>query len=290
MNNSPFTVDQPNHIALASSSLFSSISKSGLCLLLASWLTGCWAPAIKPAADAPSPLHTILIVPLESPPLEIIPDLLEQTVPAYRHYQNMALNVPIPMAVYQTPGGITVASRLDKDDPTTETRESSSAMTNGNWTPAKAVALKAHHLLLDENLDSDLSDSAYRLPLSAAPGANLQAWHRAIQAWYEGEHTSIDYRSFGHYDAILELGIGTYRLFNDQVSLQVLVKLIDPASRRVIARTQDQHFIVEPAALPALIRDGEPFKQLIANLSVPLLRQALDDVGLRAPQNTDDNR
>ncbi len=289
MNSTTFTIGWRNNTTPASSPLFSSVAKSSLCLLLTGLMTGCWAPSIKPATSELDHLQSILIVPVESPPLEVTPDLLEQTVPAYRHYQNMALNVSTQTAVYQTPGGITVAGRVDGDDPTTGTRESSPATANCEWTPAKSAALKAQHLLSDENLDSKLSDSAYRLPLSESEhGADLQAWHRAIQAWYELEHTPVDYRTMGRYDAVLELGIGGYRIFNDQVSLQVLVKLIDPASRRVIARTRDQSFIVEQAALPSVIEDGEQFKQLIADLSVPLLRQTLGDVGLRTPPRSYD--
>ena len=38
-------------------------------------------------------------------------------------------------------------------------------------------------------------------------------------------------------DAVLEVGIANYRIFEGQTSLQVLLKLIDPVSRQVIART-----------------------------------------------------
>lgn len=267
------------------------IKKTAACLMLTLLLAGCWAPTIKPSGSQLDHLRTVLIVPVESPPLEVIPDLLEQHDPAYRHYQNMALGFPLPTALYQTTGGLVVAGLVNggettdailADEPASSA--GAPAKTEPDWTPAKAVALKAQNLLAAENLKGVMSREAYRLPLAdASRTAELHHWHDAIQTWYGQEQTAADYGRLGHFDVVLELGIGSYRIFEGQTSLQILIKLIDPATRRVIARTRADDFRVDDAALASVGSDGEQFKQLIADMSAPLLRQGLGDIGLHTP-------
>jgi len=59
--------------------------------------------------------------------------------------------------------------------------------------------------------------------------------------------SSVDYRQLGqdHVDAVLEVGIETYRIFDAQTSLQVLIKLIDPNTRQVIGRVSGKTYSVE---------------------------------------------
>ena len=281
MNNTPLVTNcRATNPAL--SLPISVISKTGLSLLLASLLTGCWAPSVKPSAAEFAQLRTVLIVPVQSPPLEVVPDLLEQRDPAYRHYQNMALGFPAQTTVHQTPGGITVTGLSFADE-----RAGMDDQVAANWSPAKAAASKARRLLSLENIKGVLSQDAYHLPVTEATG--VVGWHEAIQAWYGLAQTASDYRSQGRFDAILEVGVGSYRIFEGQTSLQLLTKLIDPASGRVIARTRADSFTVDDEALNSIGRDGAAFKQLIADMSVPLLRQCLGDMGLRAPAQSDDS-
>lgn len=257
-------------------------------------LAACAAPSIKPAASQIDQLHSLLIVPVEAPPLEVIPDLIERRDPAYRHFQNMALGFALPTQLYRTDGGIVIAGMVsdsqaaDADAITkaSPTAAGGSAKTEWLWTPAKAAAQKLRSLLSAENRKGELSRDEYRLP--TAGDASLQHWHQAIQAWYGQNTTPVDYAATGHYDAVIELGIGRYRIFEGQTSLQLLIKLIDPVSRRVIARTFSESFKVDDEALASLDHGGETFKQLIGDMAVPLLRQSLGDIGLRVPSQADE--
>ncbi len=267
-----------------------SIKKTGACLMLTSLLSGCWAPSIKPSDSKLDHLQTVLIVPVESPPLEIIPDLLEQHDPAYRHYHEMSLGFSLPTKLYQTAGGLVVAGLVSEDQKTDaiivdalSSFADASAKTEPDWTPAKAVALQTQNLLTVKHLKGVLSREGYRLPLTdAARTAELHHWHDAIQTWYGLEQTPVDYSRSGNFDAAMELGIGSYRIFEGQISLQILIKLIDPATRQVIARTRVDNYRVDDAALASVDRDGEQFKQLIANMSISMLRQGLGDIGLHS--------
>lgn len=261
-------------------------------LVLPIVLVGCAAPSIRPAASQVDQLHSFLIVPVEAPPLEVIPDLIERRDPAYRHAQNMVLGLALPTKLYQTAGGILVAGMV-YDDQTEDadaitkaapTAAGGLAKTDLLWTPALVSAQKLRNLLAVENRKSELSRDYYHLPW-AEGSASLPRWHEAIQAWYGLDWTPVNYVERGDYDAILEVGIGAYRIFEGQTSLQLMVKLIDPVSRRVIARTLAQSFKVDDEALASLDDGGAAFKELIGNMAVPLLRQTLDDIGLRmAPQ------
>ncbi|MGZ4958096.1 MAG: hypothetical protein ACXV7J_02480 [Methylomonas sp.] len=265
-----------------------SIKKTATCLVLALLLGACSTPSIQSSGLKPDRLQALLIVPVQSPPLEVIPDLLEQRDAAYRHYQNMSLGFPLQTKLYQTAGGITVAGLVNEAQRTDaimmDERSSLAGMlaeVKPGWTPTHAVALKAQDLLAAENIKGVLSRGVYRLPLTdSSHNADLHRWHDAIQAWYGQEQTAVEYGRLGDFDAVLEIGIGHYRIFEGQTSLQVLIKLIDPVTRRVIARAKADDFRVDDAALASVDRGGEPFKQLIANLSVPLLRQGLGNIGL----------
>ncbi|WP_446810173.1 hypothetical protein ACH50O_00820 [Methylomonas sp. 2BW1-5-20] len=271
--------------------LFADHKKVLLGLALPCLLAACAAPSIKPAASQIDRLHSFLIVPVQAPPLEVIPDLIERRDPAYRHAQNMAMGFALPTELYQTAGGIVIAGMVsdsqaaDVDALTKAPPTASGAAENAElvWTPAKAAAQKLRGLLAAENRKGELSSDYYQLP--AAGDASLQHWHQAIQAWYSQNTTPIDYAAKGSYDAVIEVGIGRYRIFEGQTSLQLLIKLIDPVSRNVIARTLSESFRVDDQALASLDNGGEAFKQLISDMAVPLLRQSLGDIGLRiSPQ------
>jgi len=258
-------------------------------------LVACTAPSIKPAASQIDRLHSFLIVPVQAPPLEVIPDLIERRDPAYRHFENMALGFALPTELYQIPGGIQIAGMVsdthtaDVDSMTkaAPTAAGGSASADLLWTPAKAAAQKLRGLLSAENRKGELSREYY--PLPTVGDASLQHWHQAIQAWYGQNTTPVDYVAMGRYDAVIEVGIGLYRIFEGQTSLQLMIKLIDPVSRNVIARTLSESFKVDEQALASLDNDGAAFKQLIGDMAVPLLRQSLGDIGLRMPSQADES-
>jgi len=67
------------------------IKSYGVLLPLVLVLSGCLATPIKPSPYKMAQIRTILVVPVESPPLEVIPDLIETRFPVYRQYQYQAM-------------------------------------------------------------------------------------------------------------------------------------------------------------------------------------------------------
>ena len=63
-------------------------------------------------------IRTILVVPVESPPLEVIPDLIETRFPVYNQYQyqSMPYYVFLEKKIYKNPGGILIAGLVSEDD------------------------------------------------------------------------------------------------------------------------------------------------------------------------------
>jgi len=265
--------------------------KQGLSVVVAVLLSGCWASSIKPPVAEINKLSTVLVVPVESQPLEIIPDPIEQRIPVYAHYRNMAIEYSAPAKLYQTQGGVTIAGRVSEPDDEQDLLildaqaapgMISAAGSGQTWMPTLVLARQALTQLSASNVKAVMSRDYYRLPMTDADrDAGLTHWRDAIGQWYASNVAATDYQSFSGIDAVLELGIGNYRIFEGQTSLQVLMKLIDPKTGRVIARTRAEDFTLRGAGQAALDRDSEPFKQVISEMSSQLLKQGLSDIGWR---------
>lgn len=250
---------------------------------------GCWAPDIKPPISDISKLNTILIVPLESPPLEITPDPIEDRIPAYRNYHNMAIDFPVEQKLYKTSGDVMVAGLViqsdDADEVFIQDRLERPSLANQDgagqtWTPTLVMAQQALTQLTQQNIESILSRYYYSLPMDDADrNAQLSHWHDATLAWYGQNTATADYQSYAGIDAVLELGLGSYRIVAGQTSVQVLMKLVDPHTRQVIARTRVKAYTTENVGETTLNRDSETFKQRIAQMSSQLLKQGLHEFG-----------
>jgi hypothetical protein len=73
--------------------------------------------------------------------------------------------------------------------------------------------------------------------------------------------------------------LDSYRIFAGQMSLQVLMKLVDPHTGQVIARTRVKAFTTENVGETTLNRDSEAFKKRLAQMSSQLLKQGLHEFG-----------
>lgn len=258
-----------------------------LIVALAFAVSGCWAPAIKPPISVLGKLNSILVVPVESPPLEISPDPIATRVPAYAHYRNMAIDFPLQKKLYTTSGDVVVAGLVSpsddadevviQDEPLPPRRAIDSAP---SWTPTLALARQALSKLGEHNIKASLSRDYYGLPMADTDrNAELSHWHDATLTWYGRDTAAADYRRHAGIDAVLELGLGSYRIFAGQMSVQVLMKLIDPQTGQVIARTRADDFTTESVGEIALSRDSEVFKQCLALMSSRLLTQGLHEFG-----------
>ncbi|MGR9088291.1 MAG: hypothetical protein ACU841_14645, partial [Gammaproteobacteria bacterium] len=240
---------------------------------------------------------TVLVVPVETPPLHVHPDMIETRVPAYRHYDNMAIPLNLEEKIFRSPGGILIAGQVDHDDDVVEEKSpeagepstASGLLTplsslSDRWLPTLALAADAENHLLQYRIETVPNRHVLRLPMPFEKRtANLNNWRNAVEHWYEQETALVDYRksASGPVDAVLEIGIRQYYIFEGQTSLQVLLKWIDPITGRVIARTSQQSRSPDASAQYLLSRDGSRFKSLIRENGRRLLVQGFNEIGPR---------
>lgn len=266
-------------------------------LVLLIVLGGCQAPPIKPSARWGARLHRLLVVAVEAPPLEIIPDPIETRLPIYRQNDDLPYGSSLDSTIYRFPGGVLVTGLVSHDDIVavavsprmTRVRDAAAglepaAVLGDDWMPSLVLAGQAVVRLRMDGVQAVPSQSYFRLPLAerGRVSANPAVWRASIRHWY-GQHASpIDYgaRAADGVDAVLEVGIGTYRIFEGQMLLQVLLKLIDPATGAIIGRTAAEAFPAPGSAESLLGRNAGKFKEAVAEIGAQLIARGLCELGL----------
>lgn len=253
--------------------MFNISNKPSWLWLLPVLLTGCQTVAtIKLPPAAAAAIKTVRIAALEAPPLEVLPDLLDNRMPNVAHDANMALPVMAEEALYLNPGGILTAGKVGYGD-SVET-----AGQGAQWTPTQELSAAIQAQLTGVGIDNRLDPQLARLPLAADKrNANVGNWRAAVENWYAQNASSTQAADA---DAVLEVGIGQYRVFEDQTSLQVMIKLIDSRSGQVLAKSAQKVRLYDASAPALLYPDGSKFKALVREHGARLASAALQDIGL----------
>lgn len=266
----------------------------GVLSVVALALAGCLAEPINPSTAKLHEIRSLLVVPVEPPPLEVIPDPIEARYPVYNQFvfQILSSDMIVEKTVYRSPGGVLIAGLVSKEDtmPVVDLRSTSDptrlepvASLKDNWSPSLVLAQKAVSQLNAKQVKAIMSGHYCPLPVAQKDrNANPDNWNHAIVQWYKQELSPVDYRQPGlePVDAVLEVAIGNYRIFNVQSSLRVLVKLIDPDTRQVIGRVTESTYSVEDSPQTLLAHDAEKFKQLVTRMGAQLINRNLNELGL----------
>lgn len=235
----------------------------GLVLVGFALVGGCAATRAKPAAESGAAPASVLVVPMVAPPLEIWPDLIEQRQPAYRHFRHQALDFPVRRAAFRLPGGILTSGALTGDEAIT---------TPGpDWSPLPALAEQAVRTLRARGIDASVADATIALPL-APDTADPARWRAAVLAWYAAPAAVYP---VGAAEKVLELGLFGWRAFDDQLSLRLLWKWVDPASGGVTGRGSAERTLVDVEARASLSTDGAAFKDATLKLGGELFDEGL---------------
>jgi hypothetical protein len=267
--------------------MFKKFVKNYCLWLLTALITGCQTAAsidtIKLPSAAASKIKTVRITSVEAPPLEVLPDMLETRMPNYAHEYNMVLPVTSQEGVYRSPGGILIAGKVGYGD-SVETvdlsKDDQASGQNAQWTPLFELAAAAKAQLDAAQIKTELNSQVARLPIGADErNANLGHWRDAIARWYSQNAPASIGRAEGA-DAVLEIGIGQYRIFEGQTSLQVLIKLIDAHSGQVLAKTGRKTWLTGDSAQALLYPEGERFKTLVRENGARQMAEAIKDIGL----------
>jgi hypothetical protein len=254
-------------------------------LLPALALAGCQtAPTLKLSSAAASSIKTLRIVAVEAPPLEIVPDQLQTRMPNYAHDYNMVLPNTAEEAVYRSAGGLLIAGQVGHGDSVEIVDLSStgdSSAQSGYWMPTLELASAAEAQLNTAQIKAEINPQAAPLPIAGRERtAYIGHWREAVDRWY-AQNAPATLEGAPAADAVLEVGIGRYRIFEGQTSLQVLLKLIDPRTGQVLAKTSKQTRLIGDTAVPALLYpQGEGFKALVRETGGRLVAEAMQDIGL----------
>lgn len=248
-------------------------------------LAGCLPETVKLSPAAQSAISSIRVVALESPPLEVMPDLLTRRMPVYRHYHNMVLPFSPEVGLYRNPGGILISGRIGHGDNVTKVNLSNlETDADDTWTPTRELSAEAVSLLNAAGIDAVEDHRVRRLPwMTPEHRADLVSWRNAVERWYVSDSAELAHRRLAgseRSDAVLEVGVGRYKIFDGQVSLEVLVKLIDSRTGVVIARSSATTRALEAPTQALLDHEGERFKTVIREIGTRLLSQGFHEIGL----------
>lgn len=256
--------------------MFNAPTKHHWFWLLPVLLTGCQTATttLKLPSSAAATIKTVRIAALEAPPLEVLPDLLDNRMPNIAHDANMALPVMAQQALYLNPGNILIAGMVGYGDSVAD------ADLSAQWTPTQDVSAAIQAQLTGARFDIQLDPQVARLPLAAGKrNANVGNWRAAVERWYAQNSAGTPVQATGA-DAVLEVAIGQYRVFEDQTTLQVLVKLIDTGSGQVLAKAAQKVRLYNVSAPALFYPDGAGFKALVREHGARLAAAALQDIGL----------
>ncbi len=241
-------------------------------------LSGCLDPQIQPSSLSVSQIKAVLVLPIEAPPLEVTPDLLLTQQPSLAMLsETIPLDSVLDRKVYRGPGGVLIAGWVDGTP--------AASFNDGKalWIPTMVLAQRiASQLSSGGAIKAIVSKRYYKLPRpSEARTAHLENWRYPIRQWYNQATASIDYSRFGAdpVDAVLEVGLGRYSIWEEQVELQVLMKLIDPHTKQVLGRMSSETYptLSHPQAL--LNGDGANFKRFVTQTGTQLIADGLTYFG-----------
>ncbi|OQK18160.1 hypothetical protein AU255_10080 [Methyloprofundus sedimenti] len=273
-------------------------------LSILSALIGCQSTGALQQDPKPAiaEIRSILVVAVEAPPLEVTPDLLTTRMPVYQEYEDITLPMEKQQKIYRNPGGILITGLVGEGDSVTVVSytQVTNAQANdqcrqafyktGDWMPTLAVSDQAITQLNAMHIKTPEYPATVNLPLSSDDRSSpyLDSWREAIQQWYEKNDSAIDINQLqaSSVDAVLEIGIGHYKIFEGQIALQLLVKLIDADTGKVVARNSQSTRLYETTAQALLAYQGVKFKAKVSEMGMQMLMQYFQELGLQGKHNT----
>lgn len=247
-------------------------------------LAGCVSAPLKPEAGTVSKVNSIYIVPMEPLPLTIGasyaatgPTSLVHFLPRYTIGMARAVGVLSGVAVllelasgsYQQPVYPPVVEPVE------------------TWLPTVELAQYAAQRLSASGRRAMVSSAIQPVPGVEYRGRTflMENWMAPIRAWYNDETPSSRYAAFAvkGVDMIAEVGISNYEIYTGKLLLQVHIKLIDPASGRLLGRARASSFNALPSMDALFADEAKIFRASVSAQGTPLVATSLEELGLLVP-------
>lgn len=154
------------------------------------------------------------------------------------------------------------------------------------WEPTVELAQEATRLLENANSYSVSTDPKIK-PL---PGVKrreatffMENWMAPLRAWYNADRSPFDYSDQINSGVVLEVGLLNYELSLGYFSIQVVMKVVDPATGMVIANAR-KFSNTRFHDLDSLFEeDAAAYKQLFHDITAKLVQGCIDKLGLNKP-------
>ncbi len=259
--------------------------KTGVILLwLALVLGGCVARNVSLSRDeaAPARFQDLLVVAMEPPPLMVLPRFESAFLGILPKYPIQAARV----------GGVLASVAILAEMPIAARRSAAASRRivellsqDGPWEPTKVLAQEAaSRLSAAGQRRVTASPKIQPIPgLAHRHNPLTKNWQGPIRVWY-GQTESPDLyqgETTAKMDAVVEIAILHYEITPDnQLSLQVLVKVVDPVTGQMIGRARAaERFAVGPYD-QAFTRNLKQFKESFAQQGKDQVARCLAEAGL----------
>jgi hypothetical protein len=247
-------------------------------------LGGCAAPKVSlPQSEAaPARYQEVLVVAMEPPPLMVPPrfqSAILGTIPKY----------PLQLARV---GGVVTSAAILAEMPAASKRSAAASKRlegllsqDGPWEPTRILAQEAASRLSAAcQRQASVSPKIQPIPgLAERHNPLAKNWQGPIRAWYNQAGTSATFRgeTTAKTDAVVEIAILNYEINPDnQLHLQVLLKVVDPATGQIIVRGRaGERFTVSEPNQP-FTRNLKQFKEIFAQRGKDLIARCLTEAGV----------
>lgn len=265
--------------------------KKGLYLVLfLLFLPGCVAARLKAPADDLRNIRRIEVVAMEAPPLEVAPSFSGALF-----FGSSANVVLAPVQSLQAGGriGVMVSGILMLVEVPEAIRKASktaasmdSLLAKGDaWIPTVVIAREAaRQIAASGRFEVVVRDGLQELPGIQNRERTFfgENWQAPLRHWYNEDTSRSGYLALRQQgiDAVLEVGVLNYSLYQETLILQVCLKLVDPVTGRVMGRGRaaDYRKIAAPATF--FTDDLRQFKELFGTIASRLITNDLSDIGL----------
>jgi hypothetical protein len=260
-------------------------------LLVAMVMYGCIAGRVTPPETTVKAFRTVAVVPVEAPPLTLYPETNADHEAVSRsglksgnlHYGADPTGITYAYVLFVLPFQAHASTRPRTGEVASMTEEPSPP-----WMPTIGLAQKAAELLQRRGMREAFVVEGYaRLPIAARAEHTyfLDNYGTALSRSYNSDVSTIDYGARGvpQADAIVEVLVSNYSYFYSGLGMQVMVKLTDPLTKRVLGRVRNHDFARGDSVAKMLQNDGQPLKRLIETIGERLLIKCLRDLGLYGP-------
>jgi hypothetical protein len=228
-----------------------------------------------------SEIQNVLVVALEPKPLE---------APALRNSSSTVAMFP-EIAYGSAGGAVLFGILLASEAPEATTVAEAASKTaeqllseSDPWLPTIVLAGQARDHLLEGGIAKAAVDSDVR-PIPSLEDRSItflmSNWYGPIKKWYGSDPTELDYSNIpDDVDAVLEVGLSGYTYPHSEVYLTVFLRLVEPETKSVIARTTKYTDYKVGRPEEAFADNGLIFKERFASSGGELIRKCLASIGL----------